>query len=149
MSDETNVDLDLFGRKVKPPIDRRGRPSYAKSKENQLIVATLIARNWTQDRIAGYIGCDPKTLRKNFSRELSDGADLVEGMALEALLHKMVNGDRIATQKILDVVDAGRLVTPVQQKHSKVAVLGKKDELTEAAKTPTGSWSDDFGSAIN
>lgn len=144
MNERVVVDKDLFGKPVEMLRDRRGRAVYKKDKQNQSIVAMLVSRRWTQERIAGYLGCDPKTLRKYYSRELETGADLIEGMALEILLQKMTNGDRIATQKILDVVDNGRLeIAP--PKPRAVERLGKKEELDAAAKTPMGSWSDDFG----
>lgn len=138
MSDEISDDSegrDLFGQKILPIKERRGRPSFAKNKENQELVCLLRAAGWTQVRISRYLGCDEKTLRKNFSRELEDGADTIEGMALEVTLKKLKSGNSVAIGRILDLVDKkGAAAVPVV-KPPKEEPLGKKEALQQEAHT--------------
>jgi hypothetical protein len=131
MSASEAIELDLLGDPVSLVKDRWGRPKYTKTKENQRVVSMLSARGWTHARIAAYLRCDDKTLRKHFSRELEAGRDLVEGMAMEILLKKMVDGDRQATVKVLDMIDQGKAAVPPADKPAKP---GKKElELVDAA----------------
>jgi hypothetical protein len=130
------AEFDMFGQPVLPIKERRGRPSFAKTKENQELVCLLRAAGWTQGRISRYLGCDEKTLRKNFSRELEDGADLIEGMALEVTLKKMKVGNSVAIGRILDLVDKkGSPAIPVAPKAAKEEPLGKKETLQQEAHT--------------
>ena len=60
--------------------------------------------------IAEALGCEPKTLRKNFSRELSQGALLIDGLCLDVLLRGAREGHTPsvkALQARLDRVSAG------------------------------------------
>jgi lambda repressor-like predicted transcriptional regulator len=149
-------DLDLFGAPVDQIRDRWGRKSFAKTEENQRLVAVLKARGWSQARISKYLGCDEKTLRKHFSRELAAGADLIEGDALAVLLAKMRQGNMAALKRVLDVCDQGRAAPPdafVSSVHGKMGPaqnagpdegpeekLGKKAQLALEARTPKGKW---------
>ena len=133
------TELDLFGQPVLPIKDRRGRPAYAKSTENQRLVALLIARGWTQQRVADYLGCDHKTLRKHFSRELQRGADIIEAEALQVCYAKMRQGNSAAIGRMFDLIDQGKAAPP-QPKEDKPEPLGKKERLTMEAGEPTGDW---------
>ncbi len=141
MSDDfstKDVELDLFGKPIAPIKDRRGRPSFAKNNENQELVCLLRAAGWTQARIAGYLGCDEKTLRKNFSRELQDGADVIEGMALEVTLKKLKSGNSVAISRIFDIIEkqgAPALPIPKHQDQPSADKLGKKAAADQDAKT--------------
>ncbi|RAI44716.1 helix-turn-helix domain-containing protein [Rhodoplanes roseus] len=129
-------DVDLFGAPVTAIRERWGRPSFAKTKENQELVCLLRASGWTQQRICRYLGCDEKTLRKYFSRELEEGADRIEGMALEVLLKKMRLGDRLSATKLLELIDdKGNPAPPVPRAAPKEAPLGKKAQLEAEART--------------
>lgn len=135
LSDE-EFGKDMFGQPILPIKERRGRPSFGKSKENQELVCLLRAAGWTQHRIARYIGCDEKTLRKNFSRELEDGADVIEGMALEVTLKKLRSGNSVAISRIFDIVEKkGRPAVPVAPKPERQEPLGKKETLEQEAHT--------------
>ncbi len=90
-SDE-RPELDMFGQPVQPIRDRRGRPSFKKDKENQDFVAVRAAAGWSQKRIAENMGVDEKTLRKYFSRELENGAILIDGVMLDVLLRRVREG---------------------------------------------------------
>jgi hypothetical protein len=129
-------DLDMFGFPSSPIKDRRGRPSFSKSRENQQLVALLRAAGWNQARIAGYMGCDEKTLRKNFSRELRDGLDLIEGMALEVTFAKMKAGNSVATSRIFDIIEKqGNAAVPIAPKVEREEPLGKKASADLEAQT--------------
>lgn len=136
-------DLDLFGKPVLPIRDRRGRPSFAKTEENQQTVVTLRGNGWSQKRIAAYLGCDEKTLRKNFSRELSAGVDLLEAQALEVIAAKMRQGSLSAAKKILDLVTGGRAAPPPAPEIEDPADLAPKskgDLLRHGAHNPGKTW---------
>ena len=142
MPDEnTNAapEVDLFGAPVTQIRERWGRPSFSKTKENQRVVATLRLAGWAQAHIAAYIGTTEKTLRKNFSRELQAGADLIEGQALEVLVAKMRQGNLTAARRILDLAQAGRAAPPIPKDEAD-GPRGKKEILTDAANKPGATW---------
>lgn len=133
------VGLDLFGNPVMPLRDPRGRPSYAKTKENQMLVITLRSRGWSQAQVAAFMGCDEKTLRKHFSRELEHGALFMEGIAMQALVRKMQEGHVGATKEVLAITRAAVAPTPAA-KPKAPAPIGKKEALQTDAKAPPPSW---------
>lgn len=138
-------DVDLFGAPVTAIRERWGRPSFSKTRENQELVCLLRASGWTQERIARYLGCDEKTLRKHFSRELSEGSDRIEGMALEVLLKKMRSGDRLSATKLLELIDEkGNPAPPIAPSPPKEKPVGKKAQLEAEARTGHTStgWGD-------
>lgn len=101
------VDLDLFGQPLLPIRDRRGRPSFAKTKENQDFVSVRSAAGWSQKRIAEDMGIDEKTLRKYFSRELEFGATFVDGVMLDVLMRKVREGHAPSIRQLRErLVDA-------------------------------------------
>jgi len=133
-------DCDLFGNPLAPIRDRRGRPSFKITKENQDFVAVRAAANWTQKRIAEDMGIDEKTLRKNFSRELENGAIFMEGLALDILVKRMREGHTASIRMLRDILDPmpGSASKPTKEKEA--APLGKKEILAKAAKEPTAGW---------
>jgi hypothetical protein len=135
-------DLDLFGKPILPIRERRGRPSFGKNEENQRTVITLRGHGWTQKRIASYLGCDEKTLRKNFSRELAAGVDLLEAQALEVIVTKMRAGSLAAARKVLDLIHEGRAVPPPPKPDAPedTAPQGKGAKAIEGAKKPGSTW---------
>lgn len=142
-------EVDLFGAPIVPMRDRRGRPSFKKDKENQDFVAVRAAAGWSQDMIAEALGCDPKTLRKNFSRELSAGHLLVEGMCLDVLLRRAREGHAPSVRALQDRLD--RVAPPAPKGKAKPAEaeaepkpepMGKKEQRLRAAGDP----GDDYGS---
>ncbi|MBD9571743.1 hypothetical protein [Ensifer sp. ENS08] len=146
---EEGLELDLFGKPIAPIKDRRGRPSYAKVAENQELVTVLRCAGWNHERIARYIGCDEKTLRKHFSRELDAGADIVEAEALMVTYKRMRQGNSVATGRILDLADKAQLAAPQRRqpaKDPKPEKLGKKAQLDEDAKT--GHQNSDWGNLL-
>ncbi|WWT40025.1 hypothetical protein [Nostoc phage Nsp-JY10] len=143
------VELDMFGHPYGPIKDRRGRPSYSKSKENQELVTVLRCANWSHERIARYIGCDEKTLRKHFSRELDAGADIVEAEALMVTYRRMRQGNSVATGRILEIADKTQLASPQRKaalKPEKAPKLGKKEQLDVDARQ--GHQDNDWGNLL-
>lgn len=142
--DDDLIDKDLFGAPIGQIRERWGRPSFGKNKENQELVALLRSANWTVARIARHLGCDEKTLRKHFSRELDQGSDMIEAMALQVMLQKMRQGNSAATGRILDMVEKANLVVPPQPEapSQKVERLGKKEQAAIDAQTAheDGKW---------
>lgn len=98
----------MFGNPSLPIRDRRGRPSFAKTKENQDFVAVRIAAGWSQKRIAENMGIDEKTLRKYFSRELELGAVFIEGVILDVLLRRTREGHAPSIRQLREVYSDGK-----------------------------------------
>jgi lambda repressor-like predicted transcriptional regulator len=140
------VEVDLFGAPVTQIKERWGRPAFKKSQENQLLVATLRAKGWSQERIARYMRCDVKTLRNHFSRELQAGADLIEGQALEVLVREMRQGKLSAVRQVLAMTEHGRAAPPAPtagddpEAGDRPERLGKKEQLDQAAANPPAAW---------
>src|SRR5690606_9433803 len=99
--------------------------------------ALLKAANWTVSRIARHLGCDEKTLRKHFSRELEQGADIIEAMALQVTLQKMRQGNSVATGRILDITEKANLTIPPAKPKSATddERPGKKEQANIDAQT--------------
>lgn len=133
------MELDLFGLPVQPLRDRRGRPAYKKTPENQQFVMVRAAAGWTQEHIAFDMGIDPKTLRKNFSRELQLGAVMIEGQQLDVLSQKARQGNVSAIKTLREIIEAGQLrrlergMGRRQPEPEPEEVLGKKEQAARDA----------------
>ncbi len=151
MSDQDlkNSEPNLFGWEDFQPRDPRGRPSFAKNKENQLLVIMRRARNYSHANIAALMGCDEKTLRKYFSRELKFGSLMLEDMALQVLVKKMMEGHVPSAKFILDM--SSTAVPPKQESSPKAQqpVLGKKARAAVEAKDIPEGWGDLLGQGMN
>ena len=139
------LEVDLFGQVIEPIRDRRGRPAFAKSKENQDFVAVRAANGWSHKRIAEALGCDDDTLRKHFSGELNKGRLIVEGMILDVLMRKIREGHtpsiRLMQERMKDSAPAAPRAAATDEKE-KAAPLGKKEKrILEAGKVPD-DWGD-------
>lgn len=128
---------DLFGFPIEPLRDRRGRPSFAKSKENQDFVAIRAARGWSHKRIAEELGCDDDTLRKHFSGELERGALIVEGLMLDVLMQKLRQGHIPSIRMLKDLTEEAAPAAP--KKTPAKLVRSDADETeVELPLSPTG-----------
>ena len=138
------AEVDLFGLPVVPIRDRRGRPSYAKTKENQMFVAARAAAGWSHERIATDMGIDDDTLRKHFSGELQNGRVYVEGMMIDVLTQRMREGHVPSIRMLKDIIDPhpDRAPKGAGDKKGKTPVLGKKEAAVAAAKLPPMGWGD-------
>tara|TARA_R110002020_G_scaffold161293_1_gene346351 strand:+ start:584 stop:1078 length:495 start_codon:yes stop_codon:yes gene_type:complete len=143
---DTAAEVDLFGNPLEPIRDRRGRRSFRKDKQNQDFVAVRAAAGWRQSAIAEALGCDEKTLRKYFSRELSGGALMIDGLCLDVLLRKAREGHTPSVRQLQNRLD--RVAAPPPGKgqdagdddgDEQTAELGKKAQrLADAAHPETG-----------
>lgn len=142
-SSATARDFDLFGAPVRQIRERWGRPSFAKNRDNQELVALLRSAGWTEGRIAQHLGCDVKTLKKHFARELARGADLIEAMALQVNFQKMREGNSVAIGRMLEILNRGHAEPPAASK-PKEEKLGKKEMANIAAATAheNSGWGD-------
>lgn len=158
MTTENNAsagEVDLFGNPMQPIRDRRGRPCFRKDKENQEFVAVRAAAGWSQDMIAEALGCDPKTLRKNFSRELQAGHLIIEGMMLDVLMRRVREGHTPSVRQLQERLDrvappapkgrGAETKTDSPDSAAKSQPVGKKELRLDAAKKP----SDDYGTLYN
>lgn len=143
------ADVDLFGNPIEPLRDRRGRPSFAKNKENQDFVANRVADGWSQKRIAEDIGCDEKTLRKYFSRELTNGALIIRGECLDILRKKAREGHVPSIRLLMSEIgsmapDAPRrgIEVPDEDEDEQTLPLGKKEQRLRDAQDVPDDWGD-------
>jgi hypothetical protein len=134
--------VDLFGHPVEPIRDRRGRPSYAKTKENQQFVAARAAAGWSHERIAADMGIDDDTLRKHFSGELQNGRVYIEGMMIDVLTQRMREGHVPSIRLLKEIIDPHPERAPqgASGRKPKDAQPGKKETAAAEAKTPPKAW---------
>ncbi len=139
------VAVDLLGDPVQPIRDPRGRKAAVANegirKEIQTVVMSMRSVGKTQEEIAQYLHMDVKTLRKHFSRSLEHGSMLLEGMAIQVLVKKMLEGNVTAAKEVLKI--CGSRNAPKQApKPAKPQPIGKKDRLNDEARNPTLGWGD-------
>lgn len=149
MTDENGggeVERDLLGDPVTEIRDPRGRRSAVGSagirKEVQKVIMSLRAAGQSQEQIAEYLQMDVKTLRKYFSRELDHGATLLEGLAMQVLVKRMLDGSVSAAKQVLTVAGLRSAPRAAKPEAPKKEVVGKKAALTEAARNPDAGWGD-------
>ena len=120
-----------------PIRERRGRPSFDVSKENQGFVAVRVAAGWSQERIAAEMGIDAKTLRKHFSPELVDGYTFIEGMLLDVLMQLAREGHVPSVRQLQSRIERAQLRVAQQMDGPANAggYLGKKEQQKAAAIT--------------
>lgn len=138
--------VDLLGDPVKPIRDPRGRKSAVANstirKEIQTVVMSMRSVGKTQEEIAQYLHMDAKTLRKYFSRELEHGAMLLEGMAMQVLVKKMLDGNVSAAKEVQKICASRSAPKSAPTKQPKPSPLGKKDLLNNESRNPTLGWGD-------
>ena len=152
MNDEISrpgPDRDLLGDPVDTARDNWGAPEFERTKEKQELIIVLRAAGWTQERIARRLGCDAKTLRKHYSRELAEAVDMLEAEALQVTYARMRAGNVSAANKVLGLIEKGHAAVPVAPEPDDEKPddaddvdkpLGKKAALVEAAKKPGARW---------
>lgn len=145
-------DFDLFGNPLLPIRDRRGRPSFAKTKENQDFVSVRSASGWSHKRIAEDMGIDEKTLRKYFSRELEFGATFVDGMMLDVLMRKAREGHMPAVRHLRERIAGSAPSAPRNRpgddagddEETKPEKPGKKELARQRAQDVPDNYGDIF-----
>lgn len=139
------VAVDLLGDPVQPIRDPRGRKAAVANeairKEIQTVIMSMRSVGKTQEEIAQFLRMDVKTLRKYFSPTLDHGAMLLEGIAIQVLVKKMLEGNVSAAKEVLKI--CGSRTAPKQApKVPKPQPLGKKQMLNDEARNPTLGWGD-------
>lgn len=149
MTDENGggeVERDLLGDPVTAIRDPRGRRSAVGSagirKEVQKVIMSLRATGQSQEQIAEYLQMDVKTLRKYFSRELDHGATLLEGLSMQVLVRRMLEGNVSAAKEVRAIASLRSAPRAAKPEAQKKEVVGKKAALTEAARNPDAGWGD-------
>ncbi|MEO1747629.1 MAG: hypothetical protein AAFR27_03250 [Pseudomonadota bacterium] len=136
-------DVDLFGQPTDLVRDRWGRPSFKKNEENQQFVSLLVAMDYSQDEIAEAIGCDAKTLRKYFSRELEGGRKRIKIEMLQVLYRNARNGNNAAAGRLLTMMQEEPRVPSKPSRQAaepKAKNLGKKEQLLQDLEKTPDDW---------
>lgn len=140
------VEHDLLGDPVTSIRDPRGRRSAVGSmgirKEVQRVIMSLRAAGQSQEQIAEYLRMDVKTLRKYFSRELDHGATLLEGLAMQVLVKRMLDGSVSAAKQVMAVAGLRSAPKTAKPDAKKPEPIGKKERLNRDAKVASGDWGD-------
>ncbi len=139
------VEKDLWGRPGVYLRSRRGRPSFAKTEENQTFVENRAALGWTPKRIGEAMGCSEDTVRRNFAAELENAAMTIDGETMDALRLQARRGHVPSIRLLRDIL---REIAPPAPRakpeaaEPKPEALGKKEQrLLDAADTPD-DWGD-------
>lgn len=132
-------EVDLFGAPIGQIRERWGRPSFANNPENRAFVELMVATGHSQAKIAEAMGCDEKTLRKHFSRELAAGGLTYRVKMLQILHANAMKGNNAAASRLIKIMD--EQAKPVRAPGAKAdKYVSKKRTLEEAAANPGGEW---------
>lgn len=126
--------MGLFGGVCEPPRGPGGRPSYRRRTEVAEIIRNLRAGGEKVAAIALAVGLSEPTLRRVYSDELTDGADLVRAELIQAMLTKAKGGSVSAMRLAFEQLDKGAAAVPVTRKKAEPA-KGKKELALDAAQT--------------
>lgn len=137
--------FDLFGQLVVPLRERRGRPSYAKTHENQRFVEVRAAAGWSQEVIAADMGIDCDTLRKHFSVELQTGAFKVKGELLDVLRQRAREGHVPSVRVLNEIINATALRAPKGRKAADVPTFGLAEGKKAARLRDAQVQPEDYG----
>ena len=143
-------DVDLFGRPVEALRERRGRPSYAKTEENQRFVEVRAAAGWSQKAIAADMGIDEDTLRKHFSGELQNASLKLQGMMLDVLQQRARQGHVPSIRELQAAISAtapkagrgAKKDAPAVDPEIPLVPEGKKARALAAAQNVPEAWGD-------
>lgn len=144
--------LDFDGTPPPPSTNAAevGRPEFEPTWRQREDVKLCKADDWSDDRIARYIGVSRTTLVKHFAPELEQGADLLRIRVLRGLDLAASKGSSSAAEKLLRLPGmlggARQLPTPDDPSTLPPAEepLGKKELANRKAQTAHegNSWSD-------
>lgn len=158
--------FDLFGDPVPHNHGRRGRPQHIPTNENRRKVSMMLARGWSNERIAAVLRCTLPTLRKHYFSELKfrDVArDRIEA-ALAMRVWDQVEAGNVGAMRLFDRLmekndiavghasfyhgQRAPTAAPAEEKPER---LGKKELANQAAQTAgEGSeWGDDLKPPMN
>lgn len=112
-----------------------GRPEFEPNYRQRDEVRLFKADNWSDDRIASYLGISRTTLSKHFGQELEFGVTQVRARVLRNLMRQSDDGSVSASDRILKLPGmfgpAERLPTPPAVEPE----LGKKEQAVRDAQT--------------
>ena len=111
-----------------------GRPSHAPTARTRRSVIDLVAAGFSQDRIAGEVGIDAKTLRLHYREELGFGEAITEArLAQNVMRLTKCRNKSVALKATIYLLQAkfgwGEYAPP-----SKPPPLGKKEQAQRAAE---------------
>lgn len=111
-------------------------------------MASLAAAGWGAEQIGPYMGCDPQTVRKYFSRELIHGAKFVEGMAMQVLVKRMKEGHAPSAVRVMEIARAAN--APRRPGRSDIDTpMGLKEKRNVAARQPNEEWGNLLDKRVN
>jgi len=143
--------LDLFGDPVPANFGRRGRPQHIPTLENRNKVSMMLAKGWSNERIAGVLRCTLPTLRKHYFSELKYrevARDRLE-MELDMMLMREAKAGNVAALREMDrrmekndiavghssfYTDQRRAVQSVENAAPKDEPVGKKRRAAQDAQ---------------
>jgi len=138
----------LFGW-VPEPQRGQGRPGFVWTREKSNKVMVLFASKYKVAEVAKIIGCDAKTLRKVFSREVAyrDRAELVIRSGMMARLVTEAEAGNVGAMKQLDrMIEAEQRRAQSAKLEGKAPTrtlsvrLGKKDQANADAREVGGKY---------
>lgn len=110
------------------PVSRApGRPEFEPSYRQRDEVKLAKADNWSDDRIARYLGISRGTLLKHFAEELELGTDTLRMAVLRDVKASAAKGNRAAAEMILNLpgMITGVTVLPTPGADPEPAALGE------------------------
>lgn len=142
--------LDLAGAHqpaASAPAPTTGRPEFEPNYRQREDVKLAKADNWSDDRIARFIGVSRTTLLKHFALELEWGVDQVRMQVLRDVKAAAGKGNRAAAEMMLNLpgMIGGTSVLPVPEPDAETPEvsdapthkvgLGKKEQARRDAQT--------------
>ncbi|MDZ4382818.1 MAG: hypothetical protein U0942_15915 [Parvibaculum sp.] len=143
--------FDLLGDPIPDNWGRKGRPPFMATEEKRRLVKTLLAFEWSLERIAAALNCTPPTVKKHFFRELKfreEARARVDAKLVASLMAEVEKGNVSAISKMFDrlekhdqkvLADSYRH-TKRDKPEAKAKPLGKKEQAKEAAKNVSGKF---------
>lgn len=145
---EQQLDLSGQHRVAPPPAESRepGRPEFEPTHRQREDVKLCKADNWSDDRIARFLGISRSTLLRHFGHELELGVDILRVQVLRDLKTAAGKGNRAAAETLLGLpgMISGMevLPTPSEEEPAPQANveatgvgLGKKERARRDAQT--------------
>lgn len=114
-----------------------GRPGFEPTWRQREDVKLLKADDWSDERIARYLGISRNTLLAHFADELEAGADQVRARVLRDLSLASSKGSAAASDRLLKLpgMIAPAQQLPVPESAAPEPVLGKKAQANRDAQT--------------
>lgn len=139
-------EFDLLGDPIPENYGKRGRPPHTPTEEKRRIIISLLAFDWSIEKIAAALNVTPPTLRKHYFRELKfkeEARARVEAKVISKLMREVDKGNVSAIGRMfarLDRHDMHHKAAALQSTKptKKAQPLGKKEELLQRAENVRG-----------